>query len=187
MIFYLKGLDLLFQGYFDGNIGNSPRTREEEDGPETTLVIPVHLKGTMMRSKGMIFLTACALFIVSQKSNAEVAAGIIIGEPTGVSVRIDHFPVLGFAWSLHNNWMYVHGDYIFIDEVLSDPLRWYLGGGLFLGINDESVGFGVRVPVGLQIRFHRNFEVFGELAPGLALIEETGLYLGGGIGIRYVF
>ena len=140
-----------------------------------------------MKSRCMIVLAALALCTTTQKIDAEVAAGIIIGEPTGVSIRIDHFPVLGFAWSLHRDWMYVHGDYIFIDNVLQDPLRWYLGGGLFLGIHNDHVGFGVRIPVGLQIRFHPNFEVFGELAPGIALIEDTDIYLGGGIGIRYVF
>ncbi|MBN1130325.1 MAG: hypothetical protein JXA71_15140 [Chitinispirillaceae bacterium] len=121
------------------------------------------------------------------RADAEVAAGIIIGEPTGISVRIDNFPVLGIAWSLRHDWMYVHGDYLFIDRVLQDPLRWYLGGGLFVAVHHDYVNFGVRVPVGLLIRFHPNFEVFGELAPGIALIEETDVYVGGGLGIRYVF
>ncbi|MBN1129261.1 MAG: DUF3996 domain-containing protein [Chitinispirillaceae bacterium] len=139
--------------------------------------------------KRCFFTLAAGMVLLSfaPRAGAEVAAGIILGEPTGVSLRIDHFPVLGFAWSLHDNRMYVHADYIFIDNVLQDPLRWYLGGGLFMGINDDHLGFGVRVPLGLQIRFHPNFEVFGELAPGIELLEETDIYVGGGIGIRYIF
>jgi hypothetical protein len=140
-----------------------------------------------MKAKTMAILCVLALFFISPKSQAEIAAGIIIGEPTGVSLRIDHFPVLGFAWSLHHNWMHVQGDYIFIDNVLQDPLRWYLGGGLFIGAGGDHVNFGVRVPIGLQIRFHPNFEVFGELAPGITLIEDTWINIGGGIGIRYIF
>jgi len=140
-----------------------------------------------MNVKKIAFLFAVAIATIISNAKAEIAAGIIIGEPTGVSVRVDHFPVLGFAWSLNKNWMHIQGDYIFIDNVIQDPLRWYLGGGLFLGISDDNVNFGVRVPVGLQIQFHPNFEVFGELAPGITILEETDLYLGGGIGIRYIF
>jgi hypothetical protein len=148
---------------------------------------PAITKGFTMRSRCLAILAGIILFSSVPRASAEVAAGIIIGEPTGISLRIDHFPVLGFAWSLHHDWMYVHGDYIFIDNVLQDPLRWYLGGGLFLGINSDNLGFGVRVPIGLQIRFDPRFEVFGELAPGIAILEETDMYLGGGIGIRYIF
>jgi hypothetical protein len=140
-----------------------------------------------MKNRLFIAAVSALLLSIAPKAGAEIAAGIILGEPTGVSIRVDHFPVLGFAWSLRHNWMHVHGDYIFIDNVLQDPLRWYLGGGLFIGVGDSHVNFGVRVPIGLQIQFHPNFEVFGELAPGITLLEETEPNIGGGIGIRYIF
>jgi hypothetical protein len=144
------------------------------------------MKGTVMKSKCMILLAALILCTVTLKTDAEIAAGIILGIPSGISLRVDHFPVLAFGWDLDGQEMHVQGDYIFIDKVLQDPLRWYLGAGLFLGVHND-VSFGVRIPLGLLIRFHPNFEVFGELAPGIELIEATKPAIGGGIGIRYVF
>jgi hypothetical protein len=144
------------------------------------------MKGTVMKSKCIALLSALTIIAFAPRVDAEIAAGIILGIPSGISLRIDHFPVLAFGWDLDGQEMHVQGDYIFIDKVLQDPLRWYLGAGLFLGVHHD-VSFGVRIPLGLLIRFHPNFEVFGELAPGITLLEATGPAIGGGIGIRYVF
>jgi hypothetical protein len=144
------------------------------------------MKGTAMKSKCIALLSALTIIALSPRADAEIAAGIILGIPSGISLRVDHFPVLAFGWDLDAQEMHVQGDYIFIDKVLQDPLRWYLGAGLFLRVHND-VSFGVRIPIGLQIRFHPNFDVFGELAPGITLLESTGPAIGGGIGIRYVF
>jgi hypothetical protein len=139
-----------------------------------------------MKAKGLALLSVFTLITVTPKVDAEIAAGIILGIPSGISLRINQVPVLAFGWNLDDQEMHVQGDYIFINNVLQDPLRWYLGAGLFLGVHND-VSFGVRIPIGLLIQFHPNFEVFGELAPGITLLEATGPAIGGGIGLRYIF
>lgn len=135
-----------------------------------------------------LFAAVCAV-VLSQASNvrSEVAAGVILGEPTGISIRIDKFPILGFAWSLKHDWMYAHGDYYFIDRTIQDQLSWYLGGGLAVGFGKGDPGLAVRIPVGLQFRFDPHFELFGELAPGITVMPEMEGSIMGGIGLRYIF
>lgn len=139
-----------------------------------------------MKSRFVALLCAVTIVSFASRNDAEVAAGVILGIPSGISLRVDNFPVLAFGWDLDHQVMHIQGDYLFIDRVLQDPLRWYLGAGLFLGVHGD-VDFGVRIPVGLLIRFHPNFEVFGELAPGITLLKATGPAIGGGIGLRYIF
>jgi hypothetical protein len=140
-----------------------------------------------MKPRIFFSLVCGAMLFSTSPTKAEVAAGVILGEPTGLSVRINQFPVLGVAWSAAHNWMYVHGDYIFIDRTLEEQLRWYLGVGAVLHIGDGESGIGGRVPIGLLFPFDPKFELFGELVPGLNLVPEIRFNVGGGIGIRYIF
>ncbi len=134
--------------------------------------------------RALIF--AAVIFSASSAVRAEVAAGFVLGEPTGISVRINHFPVLGFAWSMTHDWMYIQGDYIFIDRMIQERLRWYLGAGVVLEAGHDG-GIGGRVPIGLLWPFDPKFEAFGEIAPGINLIPEVNALLFVGIGIRYIF
>jgi hypothetical protein len=140
-----------------------------------------------MRLRIFFTLICTAIFLSGSAARAEVAAGVILGEPTGLSVRINKFPVLGISWSGVHHWMYVHGDYIFIDRPLEEQVRWYLGLGAVVHIGDYESGIGGRVPIGLLFPFDPKFELFGELVPGLNLLPDVDFTVGGGIGIRYIF
>jgi hypothetical protein len=142
-----------------------------------------------MKNRLVISMLFAAMFCCIAPASAEVALGIIVGEPTGLSIRINHVPVLGVAWSLRNNWMYVQADDWLLHNSLSpvDGLNWYLGLGGGIGVGNGSFGLGLRVPVGLQLVFERNWELFGELAPGIWLLPEPDFDIKGGIGIRYIF
>lgn len=135
-----------------------------------------------------LFLAAisAAVLISGSAVRAEVAGGFVLGEPTGISVRIDRFLVLGFGHSLMHDWMCIQGDYIFIDRMLQERLRWYLGAGAVLEAGHDG-GLGGRVPIGLLWLFDPKFEAFGEIAPGINLIPEIQPLIGVGIGIRYIF
>ena len=135
-------------------------------------------------------LIACALLIPASASKAAVAVGIIVGEPTGLSIRIDRFPVLGVAWSLRNNWMYIQGDYWLLHTALNRayPLNFYLGPGVYVALGGGDFYGGIRIPIGLQWVLQRHWELFGELAPVIDLFPEPGFFdIQGGIGIRYIF
>ena len=142
-----------------------------------------------MKPRIFFFLLCAALLFSASPIRAEVAAGIILGEPTGISVRINHFPILGIAWSAPHDWMYLHGDYYFIDRAIEggENVRWYLGAGAALLFGDNEAGIAGRVPVGLLFPFDPKFELFCEIVPGLELAPDTRMTVGGGIGIRYIF
>ena len=131
---------------------------------------------------------------------SDIGAGIIIGEPTGLSFSLNNQFVLGAAWSFRE-YVHLHGDYIFlrngiekIEEEIAKPFGWYLGGGAKVRIftrdkdtDDSAVGLGLRIPVGVTFYPAEKIELFLELAPGIALFPDTEGDLDGGIGIRYHF
>ncbi len=149
--------------------------------------------------KRIIINLVLIFFILAIYSPGLVAAstgiGIILGEPTGLSFRMNNFPVAGLGWSF-NNYIHFHCDYWIINDVLKDEINWYIGAGgklLFYGSKDNEkdknaktgVGFGFRVPVGLQYYINKEFELFCEVAPGIRLVPAAGIDINGGIGIRY--
>jgi hypothetical protein len=135
-------------------------------------------------------LMCSAVIIAGSAARAEVAAGFVLGEPTGFTVRVDKFPVLSFGWSLTHGWMYVNGDYWIIHKPLppdAAQVNWYLGAGAALGLGGDKGFLGGRVPIGLQAIFGRNYELFGEVAPVVGLAPDVGLFLNVGIGFRFIF
>ena len=140
-----------------------------------------------MKIRIYIVLLCGSILLPFATVRSEVAAGIILGEPTGVSIRVNKWPVLGLSWSMQDPGIYAHGDYYFIDRELQFPLRWYLGGGVALRVSNENSGVDARVPVGLLFPFDPKFELFGEIAPGIHIIPGMGLAIAGGIGLRYIF
>jgi hypothetical protein len=147
----------------------------------------------------MLRYTVLILFLLCFSSllhlHADVAVGIIVGEPTGISFKYDNFPVLGVAWSFEN-YFHVHVDFWLLNPVLSEPVTWFLGvGGKAKFYFDEArqreedSGFalGVRVPVGIQYIFETHYELFLEVAPGIELFPATEFDIDFGIGFRYHF
>ena len=147
----------------------------------------------------LLILLVLLTFALPVAAN-DIGAGIIIGEPTGLSFSLNNQFVLGAAWSFRE-YVHLHGDYIFlrsgiekIEEEIAKPFSWYLGGGAKVRIftrdkdtDDSAVGLGLRVPVGVTFYPAEKIELFLKLAPGIALFPDTEGDLDGGIGIRYHF
>jgi hypothetical protein len=123
-------------------------------------------------------------------ARAETAIGAVFGYPgnAGLSLRFDRIAV-GAAWSSD----FLHGtvDSWFIRKHLEgDPrLYWYFGPGIDAGIpldDTEDFFLAVRAPIGLQFMASPKVELFGELAPGLQLLDETDFYWAGDIGVRFI-
>jgi len=147
----------------------------------------------------LLILLVLLTFALPLAAN-DIGAGIIIGEPTGLSFSLNNQFVLGAAWSFRE-YVHLHGDYIFlrsgiekIEDEIAKPFGWYLGGGAKVRIftkekdtDDSAVGLGLRIPVGVTFYPAENIELFLELAPGIALFPDTEGDLDGGIGIRYHF
>ena len=135
-----------------------------------------------------VVIAGCFLLASYGLAEAETAIGAQFGHPgnVGLSLRFDRTPVAA-AWSSD----FLHGtvDRWVKKENLAEQLDWYVGVGGDAGIpldDAEEFFLAARVPVGLQYMLSPKIETFGELAPGLQLLEETDFYWAGCVGIRFV-
>ncbi len=122
--------------------------------------------------------------------------GIMVGEPTGVSVKTwnsgrSAFGI-GAAWSLsgRNEALHLHADYLlhsWFTEMNEERLAFYYGiGGRIIFAGDPTAG--VRIPFGLNYVFAGiPFDIFVEAVPILDLTPEIEFAGNGAVGIRYYF
>jgi len=123
-------------------------------------------------------------------------AGIIVGEPTGLTGTIylsKHIAIDGVvSWNLREGgFLHLHTDCLLHDfdkfYVEQGELCWYWGAGIFLHLSEES-GVGARLPLGVKYFFEdAPFSVFGEVSPNLRVIpgiKVTADIMG---GVRYLF
>ena len=133
--------------------------------------------------------------------------GILLGLPTGLSAAWR--PAQGsvyydgaLAWSFDQGTLHVHGDVLLrladlrTDEIEDVHFPVYLGLGPRIRLGDspytfstqESVGIGIRVPIGMSfIHDGVPLEAFVELAPGIGLYPATIGTFDAAIGARYYF
>jgi hypothetical protein len=150
----------------------------------------------------LLVLTLFVLTVAVGCAQGNVGLGVILGEPTGLSLKIwpEHSAAFDLAagWSLDGDeWFYLHGDFLIhnyrlekeIEEEIEGDLPFYYGiGARALLREDHDSRIGIRIPLGLDYRFaDRKFDVFVEIAPILDLLPETEFSLSGGIGVRYFF
>ena len=128
------------------------------------------------------------LFLAVNTMPASTSIGFILGEPTGLSLKFDNFPVLGIAWSL-DDYLHVHIDYWFSSRRFQRALYWYWGFGgkvIFQKYKDKDFGLGLRMPLGIRYFPARRVEIFFELAPGMKVYPKTEVDIDAGIGIRFI-
>ena len=127
----------------------------------------------------ILLLAIISLNLSAQDSG--FGLGIIIGEPTGVSLKTwvsqKHAVDAGIAWSLTNDWFHIHADYLIhnfeLIDVSQGALPFYFGFGAKLGIGN-NFSLGARVPVGLAYLFEdAPLDVFVEVVPALQLITQN--------------
>ena len=128
----------------------------------------------------------------------DVGVGVMVGEPTGLSLKVWSGDQTAFdvaaGWSLGSqDWIYVHGDYLWhryeLDLDVRGALPYYFGvGGRVLLHEGDDSRIGVRVPLGLNyITQDRRFGFFIEVAPVIDLVPDTDFDLTGGLGARFYF
>ena len=137
-----------------------------------------------------ILLLAAPLALSAQGRDG-IGLGIMVGEPTGVSViswlgggnALD----LVAAWSFAEpGSFYLHADYQFHGFV-ERPLTLFSGIGGFILLQDQPV-LGLRIPFGVSFLFQQApLDLFLEVAPGITFVQGTDFFVGGGIGFRFYF
>jgi hypothetical protein len=143
-----------------------------------------------MRRAAIVLAVTILSLTPFSSARAETAIGAVFGYPgnVGLSLRFNDIPI-NVAWSSD----FIHGtvDKWMIKRPLGseERLDWYFGPGVDAGIpldDAEDFFFAVRAPIGLQFMATPKIELFGEVAPGLQLVDETDFYWASNIGIRFV-
>jgi len=125
-----------------------------------------------------------------------MGAGVILGEPTGVSLKywLTESTALdaGLAWSfVDENAFQIQADYLIhnfnLIKVEKGKLPFYFGIGGRLKFSTDVI-LGVRVPLGLDYIFSDEpIDIFLEFVPILDLLPKTDFTIGAAIGGRYFF
>lgn len=144
----------------------------------------------------LLFIMLISLTANAQSTDNNIGLGVIIGEPTGISLAYwtsdSRSFSAGAAWSFgdkgnmhfHLDYLFHHFDIISINRG-SLPLYFGLGGRLRIGDNEKV---GVRLPLGAAYHFDNHpIEIFLEIVPIMDLIGDRGFSGNSGLGIRYYF
>ncbi len=148
-----------------------------------------------MKKVKLVFLFILAASSLSLSKPKTFGIGLMVGEPTGISLKYWMGPQYalagGLAWSL-GGYLHVHGDFLLHNRSLLRDLNIKEGSFvLHYGIGarvkaEKRTVVGVRVPLGVNFIFKRvPFDIFFEIVPVVNLIPATTLDINGGIGFRF--
>ncbi|MFK7845781.1 MAG: hypothetical protein AB8G77_10795 [Rhodothermales bacterium] len=127
------------------------------------------------------------------KSTGAIGIGAQAGAPTGLTLkyyaRKDIGVVFLGSWSLERFLLFsMHVTYEY--PIPDSPLRFFIGPGLEIGREGDEETSDIRISTtlmpGLNF-FTEKFEVFLQALPGVKLIPESKITLGGAVGLRYFF
>lgn len=125
----------------------------------------------------------------------DLGAGIIVGEPTGLSGKLwlDRKTALDGAasWSFREGrdlHLYLHVDYV-LHQASARKARLFLYYGIGVKVqNGHPDTAGARMPIGLTYLFAKApLDLFVEVVPELDLAPGTGVDLAAAAGFRYYF
>jgi len=147
--------------------------------------------------KALVFLWVFLLLMASAiEGRNGWGIGVIIGEPTGISLKIWNSRTTAIdaaaAWSFKDEGkLHLHMDYLFhnfkLFKARHGKLPLYFGIGGRIKFEDE-IRVGVRLPVGIcYILKDTPIDIFFEIVPLLDLVPETDFNFNASIGLRYFF
>jgi hypothetical protein len=157
-----------------------------------------------MKCKTMVAVLV-GLICASALAQEGLGLGVILGEPTGLSVKywLDNEQAIdgAAAWSFWDgDGFQIHADYLWHDfELLgvggedADKLPLYYGVGARLKFrddegrhHDDDTFFGIRIPVGVSYLFKDHpFDLFAEIVPIVDLAPDVDLRLDLAVGLRF--
>lgn len=149
--------------------------------------------------KKSIILFLSGIIVLPITLNAQdrgLGLGIILGEPTGVSLKNwvgsrEAFDV-AVAWSFEGEGaVHIHADYLFhnfrLFHIKQGDLVFYYGIGVRIK-TQEKTQVGVRFPFGLSYLFERSpLEIFFELGPIMNVSPKSIFRMTTCVGFRYFF
>ncbi|MBD3180566.1 MAG: hypothetical protein GF417_13865 [Candidatus Latescibacteria bacterium] len=145
----------------------------------------------------ILVVTICPLISSAPAASESFGAGIIVGEPTGLSFKnwvSSHTAfAAGAAWSFEKDQaLYFHLDYLIhrpgVKRVKKGNWHFFFGLGGRIKLEDDDSRIGARIPLGVNYLFEdADLDFFFEVVPVMDLAPETDFSLNGGFGMRYFF
>lgn len=125
-------------------------------------------------------LTAFVSFSAHANDTVNIKAGFAFDKGFGVTALINN----QFSVMLGNDG--IAGDYLFKQGRFGAdvPFTWYVGGGAYAEWDD---GFGVRLPLGLNLNFAQKWNAYAQIAPDLDFDDDVKFGAQFAIGARYSF
>lgn len=150
----------------------------------------------MKKSIIMFLLGIIVLPITLSAQDSGIGLGIILGEPTGISIKswvggreaVD----VAVAWSFEGEGaIHIHADYLFhnfrLFHIEKGDLVFYYGIGVRVKAQSKTQ-IGVRFPFGLSYFFERSpLEIFFELGPIMNVSPKSLFRMTTCVGVRYFF
>ncbi len=131
----------------------------------------------------------------AQRASGDVALGIEVGDPSGVTLLFYRPP--GPSWDFLAAWDL--DDFFFLNlHALFErhlgrrnDLHLFYGPGGFVGFHDrgqrdDEVDVGISGTIGIGFLIER-FEIYGRVTPRLSVVPATEGDVGAGVGVRYYF
>ncbi len=146
----------------------------------------------------LAILSIGTVSIAYAQQNRGLGIGIMVGEPTGLSLknwsRSTSAYAAGIAWSFtEKTSLHVHLDYVrhkplFRGE-FRDRIPFYYGLGARMKMRDEKDSkVGVRIPLGItMLPDNVPIDIFFEIVPVLDILPDTDFGFNSALGIRYYF
>jgi len=148
----------------------------------------------------VLIFYAASLGMSARAQDKGLGAGVIIGDPTGVGIKVwtssSNAVQFAVAWQSRDQFLGTRvrfgGEYLWhsFDAIRSNerfPVFYGIGGELLSGRSvDPTVG--IQGVLGIDwLSRETPFDIFLQVSPVLLLTPSTNIELGAGIGMRYFF
>lgn len=132
----------------------------------------------------ILFFISAMLLPFSANADTVIKIDIKPGFAVDMGFGVNALIANQFSIMLGNNGM--AGDYIFrIGGFNANvPFTWYVAGGAYKEWGD---GFGVRLPLGLNLDFNQHWSGYAQIAPDIDLDDDVKFGTQLAAGLRYSF
>ena len=128
------------------------------------------------------------LALAAPAVRAQVGIGGLIGDPTGLTVRLGGGRG-GVAVDVGlKDKLFVQAHYLIREQRLRGAganVRFLFGPGGFIQTADPDPVLGVSALLGLSVYVAPEFELFGQVTPGIALTPDVDTRVGVAAGLRF--
>ncbi len=128
------------------------------------------------------------LALAAPTASAQVGIGGLIGDPTGLTVKLGGGRG-GVAIDVGlTDDLFVQAHYIIREQRLrgaGGDVRFLFGPGGFIQNSDPDAFIGVSALLGLSFYVAPEFELFGQVTPGISLTPDVDSNVGAAAGLRF--